>query len=83
MHHVSNIEMVESNQLSTYRELDFTKFSLSTTLDEEFATYVRRHQEGAGDSWHSSKIIRTDEKNAGFVYMTIFGKFDSGNRVNL
>jgi hypothetical protein len=35
----------------------------------------------AGDSWHSSKIIRADEKNARIIKMTIFGPFDSGNRV--
>jgi hypothetical protein len=26
----------------------------------------------AGDSWHSSKIIRADEKYAGIIYITIF-----------
>jgi hypothetical protein len=35
----------------------------------------------AGDSWHSLKIIHADEKNVGIIYMTIFGQFDSGNRV--
>jgi hypothetical protein len=36
---------------------------------------------GAGDLWHSLKIICADKKNTGIIYMTIFGQFDSGNKV--
>jgi hypothetical protein len=46
---------------------DFRYFGLATFM--------------AGDSWHSLKFIRADEKNIRIIYMTIFGQFDSGNRV--
>ena len=38
-----------------------------TTYHSNTGVSIRSNQIRAGDSWHSSKIIRADEKNVGFI----------------